>query len=373
MSMTAVSRAKGMGIASGPAHSRQRLAQGDDHPNPLSGRVRNNLLKFIKQRLQLKDLSSFLQLSWNTWIFGALPAWLSRVYLGLLGMLYFNLAGKETGAIKRALGHCLPGKDPNKSWSHIRSGIIDHYHEKLYLAFKSFKTIRNNCLKRVKITNREILDQAVAQGRGVLLITGHYGALEFMPGALAFRGYPLSVMVHCKTPRLRRILEERSAAAGTELMDPKSGEVFFTAVDHLKRGRVLITQCDEISMWKPYKNKTTQFLGLTVPLDRSMDLLARKSKAEVVLALVHRRGRRRYELEFLRPQEHPAAAGQSQVSVQCLSVLSEYILKQPNQWYEWKKLDQFLPAQVETVNARKKTERLFDSLALQPGGVPQPG
>eukprot|EP01022_Parablepharisma_sp_SALTPOND_P035775 TRINITY_DN9654_c0_g2_i1.p2 TRINITY_DN9654_c0_g2~~TRINITY_DN9654_c0_g2_i1.p2 ORF type:complete len:374 (-),score=98.63 TRINITY_DN9654_c0_g2_i1:278-1399(-) len=372
MSVTAVSQGGRTGIGGRVPSFRRKASHGENLLNSLGERLRARVLAWVKENLKIKDLSSFLQLSWNTWIFGALPAWLSRLYLGVLGWLYFHLAAKEKTAIKRGLAHCLPGADGARCWSKVRAGIIDHYHEKLYLAFKSYPTIRENCLKRVKITNREILDQALARDRGVLLITGHYGALEFMPGALAFRGYPLSVMVHCKTPRLRAILEERSARADTELMDPKSGEVFFNALDHLKRGRVLITQCDEISMWKPYRDKTTEFLSLTVPLDRSMDLLARKSKAAVVLALVHRRGRRRYELEFIRPEEHPAAAGQSQISVQCLSVLGEYILKQPNQWYEWKKLDQFLPVQMGTVNAHNKSEHLFDTLALQSGGVPQP-
>jgi len=373
MSMTVVSHAGGAGGSPGPSGCGARLARGESRPVSLKKRIKGGILNLLKERLQLKDLSSFLQLSWNTWIFGTLPAWLSRGYLGLLGLMYFNLAAKEQKAIKRALDHCLAGVAPGRIWPKIRAGIIDHYHEKLFLAFKSYGTIRDNCLKRVAITNRHVLDQALAQGRGVILVTGHYGALEFMPGALAFRHYPLSVMVHCKTPRLRRILEDRSSRAGVELMDPKSGEVFFTALEHLKRGRVLITQCDEISMWRPYRDKTTQFLGLTVPLDRSMDILARKSRAEVVLGLVHRKGRRRYELELIRPEKHPAAAGQRNVSAQCLSVLSEHILKQPHQWYEWKKLVQFLPAQMDEVNANNKTECLFNSLALQPGGVPQPG
>jgi len=372
MSMTEVSQGGRTGIGGHAPVARREASHGESILKSLRERLGASALAWVKKHLQTKDLSSFLQLSWNTWIFGALPAWLSRLYLGVLGWLYFNLAAKEKSAIKRGLAHCLPEGGAARDWPRIRAGIVDHYHEKLYLAFKSFATIRRNCLKRVKMTNREVLDQALAQGRGVLLITGHYGALEFMPGALAFRDYPLSVMVHCKTPRLKAILEERSAQADTELMDPKSGEVFFTALEHLKRGRVLVTQCDEISMWKPYRDKTTRFLGLTVPLDRSMDLLARKSKAEVVMALVHRRGGRRYELEFLRPAEQPAAAGQTQISAQCLSVLSEYILKQPNQWYEWKKLDQFLPVQVDTVNAHKKPEHIFDKLALHPGGVPQP-
>ncbi|MBU1275896.1 MAG: lysophospholipid acyltransferase family protein [Proteobacteria bacterium] len=339
--------------------------------------MKRRLGEVIKNRLKLTDISSFLQLPWNTWLFGSLPPLLSKFYLRTLAALYFQLASKERSAIKRSLEATL-GASPTprqdrRRWARARAGIIDHYHEKLYLAFKSYSTIRQNCLDRVKIRNQELLDQALAQGRGVILITGHYGALEFMPGALAFREYPLSVMVHCKTPRLKVILEERAAGAGTELMDPKSGEVLFTALEHLKRGRILITQCDEISMWRPYKDKTVRFLGLEVPLDRSMDLLARKSKAVVLMGLVHRLGGRRYELELLDPAKHPAAQGQQNVSVRCLSVLTEYIFQRPDHWYEWKKLNQFLPAPQEMAHADKTIKHVLDPLAFQPGGVPQPG
>lgn len=343
----------------------------------LQRRLGTWLVGRLKDRLQLKDISSFLQLPCNTWIFGNLPSWLSRLYLWILGALYFRVSSQERIAIlhslEATLGETAGPREARRRWVRTRRGILDHYHEKLYLAFKSYPTIRRNCLRRVSISNQELLDRALAQGRGVILITGHYGALEFLPGALAFRDYPLSVMVHCKTPHLKAILEQRAAGAGTELMDPKSGEVFFTALDHLKRGRILVTQCDEINMWRPYKDKTTTFLGHTVPLDRSMDILARKSKAVVLMGLVHRLGGRRYQLEIMDPAAHPAAQQSGQVSVRCLSVLSDYILRRPDHWYEWKKLNQFLPAPQEAVDADKTTDRLFDPMAFQPGGVPQLG
>ena len=143
----------------------------------------------------------------------------------------------------------------------------------------------------------------------MILVTGHYGALEFLPGALAFRGYPLTAMVHCKTPRLKAVLEDRAARANTKLLDPKSGEVFFQALDHLKQGRVVLTQCDEIDMWRPYRDKSLDFIGLRVPLDRSMDILARKSKAVVVMGLVHRMGHGRYVLEFTNPGRPALGSG----------------------------------------------------------------
>lgn len=332
----------------------------------------------LRALLRFKDLSTFFQLPFNTWIFGNLPAWVSRLYLGLLGGLYFQLAAKERGAIESSLAHCLgehPGsRAARRRWSRVRAGIVDHYHEKLFLAFKSFRRIRRICMRRVAIANQEVLEEALAAGRGVILVTGHYGALEFLPGVLAFRGYPLSVMVHCKTPHLKQILVERASRTGTELLDPKSGEVFFHALNHLRRGRIVITQCDEIDMWRPYRDKTVDFLGLEMGLDRSMDILARKSKAAVVFGLMHRVGRGRYQLELMRPQEHPVASGVGLVSAQCLSLLSSYIYSQPHEWYEWKKLKSFVDAALEA-KAHENTgaQCLFDKMAVHLGGVPQLG
>ncbi len=339
--------------------------------------LRASLASRLWAMLKALDLSTFFQLPVNTWIFANLPVWFSRLYLGGLARLYFRLAGKERSAIRASLAFCLgetPGsREARRRWRQVRGGIVDHYHEKLFLAFKSVTRIRRHCQRKVSVANLEVLEKALSQGRGVLLVTGHYGAVEFMPGALAFRGYPLSVMVHCKTPQLKALLEERASHTGTELLDPKSGQVFFEALDHLKRGRIVITQCDEMDMWRPYRDKTVDFLGLNMKLDRSMDILAKKSKAVVVLGLVHRQGRGRFELELIDPQEHPAAQGASLVSTQCLSVLSSYIYARPREWYEWKKLKPFVDARLESI-AHEDTEAkgLLDKMAVHLGGVPQP-
>ena len=103
-------------------------------------------MALLKERLQLKDISSFLQLPYNTWIFGTLPPWLSKLYLRTLGALYFQIASKERAAIQRSLegtlGKASSPREARRRWARTRGGILDHYHEKLYLAFKSYPTIR---------------------------------------------------------------------------------------------------------------------------------------------------------------------------------------------------------------------------------------
>ncbi len=176
-------------------------------------------------------------------------------------------------------------------------------------------------------------------GRGVILVTAHYGAVELIPSALALRGYPVSVMVHCKTEGLRRRLQALADRIGINLLDPKAGSVVFGALEQLQEGRILMTQCDEMAMWRPYANRSVQFLGLTMQLDKALDVLARKSRAQPLFALNHRLGGYRYRLTLQRPDQHPAAAGLGNLSAQCLAILGRHIRRDPGAWYEWKKLE----------------------------------
>ena len=251
---------------------------------------------------------------------------------------------RKPSAIKRGLGHCLPeggaareagpGSGPASSTTTTKSSIWPlrafHHPQQLPEAGEDDQP-------RDPGPGR-------GPGRGVLLITGHYGALEFMPGALAFRDYPLSVMVHCKTPRLKAILEERSAAGGHRAHgpqvrrgvfhrrgSPEAGPGAGHPVRRDKHVEALQGQDHPASWASPCPWTAPWTCWPASPRPRwSWPWCTAGAAAATSWSSCAR-------------QEHPAAAGQTQVSVQCLSVLSEYILKQPNQWYEWKKLDQFLP------------------------------
>ena len=320
-----------------------------------------------------KRLSRFLQSPLITMMFGHLPHPLSRFYLGLFGTLYFMLAPDERRAIKKALEFCLENKGiPNGAknyWKRTRKGIIDHYHEKLYLAFPPYDRVKQDLERRGKISGLETLNRTLDKGRGVIMVTGHYGAVEYLPAFLSFQGYQVTAMVHCNSKALREILDQRAARVGIKLLDPKSETVFFPATQHLKEGRILVTQCDEIDMWHPYKNKKINFLGLEMGLDKSLDILARKTRAPVLFGLNHRRGRRRYELVIEDPSQHPAAQGLRLVSAQCLALLESYIYMQPEAWYEWKKLKPFLEQTVFDISDENYQRlRLSDQMALHSAG-----
>jgi KDO2-lipid IV(A) lauroyltransferase len=287
------------------------------------------------------DFSRLLQSAPSVWLFSRLHPAASRWLLGLAGTAYFAMDQAKRGRVLASLEAFLDteaGQDHVMHlWRRVRAGIVDHYHEKLMMGFKPLDSLQELMAKRLKIEGKKILAEAHAQGRGVIMVTGHFGAVEFIPLSLAMQGYPLTTMVHCKSQGLRQALEYKASLFNTNLLDPKSESVLFRALRALKQGRVLITQCDELDCWRPYPNQMIDFLGLRSGLDRSLDLLARKSRSPVVFGLMHREPRRRYRLK-LHQVAAPQTAARGQVARACLDLLSQNIMQEPQAWYEWAKL-----------------------------------
>jgi len=302
------------------------------------------------------DLSRMLQASSSVWLFQHLPAWASRHLLGLVGAAYFKLNQTKRSQIMASLQAYL-GEDENQGtlrrlWASVRSGIVDHYHEKLMMGFKPLDWLQGLMNRRLKVEGESVLKQAHDQGRGVIMVTGHFGAVEFMPLSLAMHGYPLATMVHCKSRSLREALEYKASLFNTNLLDPKSESVLFRALQELKEGRVLITQCDELDCWRPYPNQFINFLGQETGLDRSLDLLARKSRAPVVFGLMHRRPGRRYLLRIT-PVTDMDKPERGHVARACLDLLCRNIGQEPQAWYEWAKLARLLNAPPVTTEAEE--------------------
>ena len=71
-----------------------------------------------------------------------------------------------------------------------------------------------------KCHNLEILDQALSEKKGVLLISGHFGNWEMIPPALAELGYPITMYVGRQTNPLTNELQNTARANfGVETID----------------------------------------------------------------------------------------------------------------------------------------------------------
>lgn len=289
------------------------------------------------------SLSRFVQSPLNAAIFSWYPPLVLRCYIRTLGRVYFNRRPQEwvryLGSLRAITGLARrPAGSPHDLERRLLHGICDHYFEKMLMAYWGLRKVRRFLLSQTRIVAPDLLDGALRQGRGVILSTGHFGAVEFLPATLAMRGYPVTMAVNYKSPRLKRTLEQFGVILGVELLDVAEGSVIPRALSALRRGRIFITELDEMKAWKPAAGKVMNFFGRRVHLDRAVELLHRRTGAPVLLGLMERVGRQRYQLVLEGPQEHHAAPTGLGPDAQLLKRLEHYIYDFPDHWYIWNEL-----------------------------------
>jgi KDO2-lipid IV(A) lauroyltransferase len=291
-------------------------------------------------------LSRFLQWRPNAMLMRYLPLRIGRAYIGLLGRAYFFINRSERDEIKRNLTAVvgrMPGRDSiDLITRRTFYGFFAHYHEKLLTAYANYHKVCHFIESRMVLEGQQLLDQALAQGRGAILVPAHFGAVEFLPTYLALNGYRVTMVVRFKTERLKRALSQRAARLGITLLDATEGEgVIFSACQSLKSNQILITECDEFLSWRPDRHRQTSFLGCYCPLDRTLDILQRRYDSPVIMGLVRRLRNYHYGLELhslnaLNESKHVFA--NESIAQRALETLQWYICLAPEQWYQWKQV-----------------------------------
>ena len=303
------------------------------------------------------SLSKFLQMKLNSWLFRFLPFSVSRCYLVFLGRLYYLLNRTEKILIQNTFRYIFRRKyarpELHRKIKEVFKGIFDHYHEKLFVGYSHFPRLCKFLKNRVRFTGAEQLQEALQKGQGILLVTGHFGAVEFLPGTLALNGYPTSMICRFQTTRLRESMGRRAAAVGLELIDADAGNIILSAMKALKQGRILITECDEFDEWRPDPQRQSCFLNSRLSSDRTLDLLQKRSGAQVITGLVKRNGHQEYtcNLTAVGNGAFPASLSWNE---RCLSVLETAVEDCPEQWYQWKKFGKTIKSHFEVEHDRQE-------------------
>jgi lauroyl/myristoyl acyltransferase len=288
------------------------------------------------------DLSRYIQRPINVMLAHLLPYSIYRVYIRLVGVAYFSTRGRERGQIVRSLALLREeqGLTPGHIALSIRTllGIVDHYFEKMIAAHRPLPEILSLLERRISLAQACWLEEALQAGKGCLFVTGHFGSVEFLPIFLALKGYRPTMVVRFKTPRLRQVLQQKSRRIGLELLDADSANVAYPALEAMRRGRTLITLCDEFKHWRPSRDGRVNVFGRSVPQDKTLNILYRRGSAPSCLGLMHRT-RQGATLSI-----DPLADGRAAADISRLawSTLAGHIVRQPSQWYQWKDLAQHL-------------------------------
>jgi KDO2-lipid IV(A) lauroyltransferase len=295
--------------------------------------------------MKMIKLSPLLQSKFNIFIYLTLGWGLARFYITFLGKVYYIFNKKEKKIINNAIadvaGRIRRKIDLKEVTGKIFQGIFSHYYEKMFIAFedkdKAARFLNNNISKDDLV----VIRNSLLKGRGVIVITGHYGAIEYIPTLLAVNGFDISMIAKFKTEQLKKKVFSQAEKYRIRLIDAENtGNVLNTAIKELKENRVLVTQCDEIEEWRPSEKERTFFLGQVTGLDRTINIIHKRTGAEVIFAVIHRYSLSEYKLIVHSYEDMVKMLDGiplSTVGETVLKVLEQYIYRYPEQWYQWKK------------------------------------
>jgi len=282
-----------------------------------------------------KDLSRFLQKQPSIFFAKILPFVLYRQYLSLIGCYYFGINKEERRSVSRSLKYVLGDKIGRFAFSSILVktylGIFEHYFEKMMTAHKSLPEMMDYLNSSISFSGKQRMDRIMSENMGCILVSGHFGAVEYIPLFLASNNYRSSMILRFKTKDLRQALVNKSKSVDLELIDADGPNVMFKALNAIKAGRILITLCDEIHSWRPCRKSNAKLFGRRLPKDRTLDILYKRSKAPICFGIVQRE-KNGYDLAI-----HSMADGRKDCSACEASwqLLEQYVYRTPEQWYQW--------------------------------------
>ncbi len=313
------------------------------------------------------NLSKFLQSRYNVFIYNTLGWRISLFYIVMLGKLYFFFNRGEKQKIENAVESVFKTDKSEKQIESIKSrvltGIICHYYEKLFNAYENFERLNKFFKKNIYSDSLEKLENALAHGKGVLFVTGHYGAIEYIPIFLALNKYPVSAVAKFKTPKLKEILYQKTKPLGLNIIDPSDGKGTLTAImKELKKNRIVFIECDEIEEWKPAKKEYFMFLGERVGLDRTLNIIQRRTGAKIIFGIMHRFNLEKYHLIIKNYKDILAAYPSNEpkcIGEKVLKFFEQYIYSYPEEWYQWKNFAEVKRVSISKVVKPKQRAKLL--------------
>jgi KDO2-lipid IV(A) lauroyltransferase len=273
----------------------------------------------------------------------ALAARTVQSFVRLLPMSAVRLLGRGIGTLaylldvphRRIAQQNLALGFPNRPASERRAlvrNMFAHFGALLFELLKFGTLPRSQMLTAIEGDGEERVRQALAQGRGVLFFTGHFGYWEIHAMAFALRIEPISVLARpLDNPLLDAMLEEIRTSTGNRVIQ-RRGAVRRILKD-LAAGRGVAILIDQ-----HLHESDAVYVGFfqrPAATTSALAAMALRTGAPVIPVFALPLPRGRYRLIYERPVEPPLADAPDAVrefTQRCTDVLEMYVRRHPDLW-----------------------------------------
>lgn len=201
------------------------------------------------------------------------------------------------------------------------------------IEFGMFPSLRKKDLSRfLSVEGEENFEKALADGRGAVLITGHFGSWELMGAYLSRRGWPIDYLVGEQHNLLINDLMNRHRQMfGIGIIElGVAAKGVFKAV---RNGRMVAMLSDQDA---GADGTIVEFLGRPASTPKGPAAFALKTSAPQICGFIVREGRR--QKIFLEKDLGYKQTGDKEEDIRALtqaytSLLEKYIIEYPDHWF----------------------------------------
>jgi KDO2-lipid IV(A) lauroyltransferase len=250
---------------------------------------------------------------------------------GIMGRIAFDLLRVRRRVTLGNLKAHLNG--PGKGLSAVTIGRRSYANFGRSIAeFARIPCVDNRFLRtRIQFEGLEHLDRALAEGRGAVLVTGHFGSWELMGCALARMGYPLTFLVGVQRNRLVQGLMNRlRGECGIPVIEPAS---LLRTTRLLRRNRFVAMLSDQDA---GRQGVFVDFMGEKASTHAGAARLALLTGAPVITGFIIRTGSISHRIVIEKPiyAERSVAREESvlRMTEAYTAAIESYVERYPDHW-----------------------------------------
>lgn len=275
-------------------------------------------------------------LMFMSWVACRTPySWLLAAGKGL-GILYFKLIKKQRNlAVKQMMRSLKISQQEAERL--VRLSFINmgrNFMEVLYMPALNKK----NFHKHIEIDHLEIMERALAEKHGVVVLTGHVGNWEWLSAAFTMNDMPVTAIAKPQ-PNMdyTNALNDLRAKINVEIFSRGTSELL-SAAKALKKGKILGFLADQDA---GPGGAFIEFLGKTASTPMGAAVFAKKFNSPVVPAFIIRQpdGHHKVEIGEIMRYEDTGDSDKDlfELTYKMTKFLEQKILANPTQWLWFQK------------------------------------
>jgi Kdo2-lipid IVA lauroyltransferase/acyltransferase len=228
----------------------------------------------------------------------------------------------------------------SKAQKHLMTAFYSHFGKIISETFRLRLMTEKDLEERVSIEGYQHLLDVAEKGRGVLVLTGHFGNWEFAPlGGISqfkqFKGHFHFIRKSIGFKSLENILFKRYFRAGLRIINKKNA--LDKILSALENNHAVIFVMDQHATLANKDGLAVEFFGKKAGTYRSLAMVSYYANVPVVPAASYRTPDNRHVLKFFPPMEWIAYPDPEQAlyenTLRYNQVLENIILEHPEQWW----------------------------------------